>query len=116
MKRLFLATALFALTLTPKLAAAQLYNPLDPAGEGTTVYAIVGNIIAGFLGLVGAAALVMFIWGGFLWLTAGGNSDRIQKGKSTLTWAVIGLAVIFGAYALSSNVINYLIGAAAVAP
>lgn len=45
--------------------------------------------------LVGAAALVMFIYGGFVFLTSGGSSEKVTKGKTILISAVIGLIIIF---------------------
>ncbi len=70
---------------------------------------IIGNVIKGALGVVGSIALLMMTWGGFLWLTSMGNSDRVEKGKSTLIWATLGLVLIFGAYALTSYLIDKLL-------
>jgi len=69
---------------------------------------IIGNIIKAVLGLVGVLALVMFIYGGILWMTSGGKEEQIKKGKDTLVWAVLGLAIIFFSYALSNFIINAL--------
>lgn len=52
------------------------------------------------LGIVGALALLFFIYGGVLWLTAGGKAEQIDKGKKILIGAVIGLAIIFGSWIL----------------
>ena len=49
--------------------------------------------------IVGSIALLMFIWGGIVWMTSQGEKARVEKGQKTLAWAVIGLAVIFVAYA-----------------
>ncbi len=49
------------------------------------------------LALSGSLALIMFIFGGFTWLTAAGSSERVDKGKKILIGAVIGLIIIFGA-------------------
>ena len=66
---------------------------------------IIGNIIKVSLGLVGSVALLLFIYGGLMMMTAAGNSDRVSKGRNTLVWAAIGLIVIFGSYAL----VNFLL-------
>ncbi|MFA4845827.1 MAG: pilin [Patescibacteria group bacterium] len=88
------------------LLAAELYNPLDPSGTGTvTITTIVGRLIQAILGITGAFALLMFIWGGFQWLVSGGEPEKVKKGKETLKWAVIGLVVILGAYMLISTVV-----------
>jgi hypothetical protein len=49
---------------------------------------------------VGAVALLMFVYGGLLWLTSGGAADKVNKGKEVMVWAVIGLVVIFSSYGL----------------
>lgn len=56
-------------------------------------------INVGFLlmGIAGSIALALFVYGGFVWLTSGGSSERIAKGKSIIVQTVIALAIIFGA-------------------
>ena len=82
--------------------SARLDNPLGDVG----IFDIVANIIKTILGLVGVAALVMFIYGGILWMTSAGNAQRIEKGRETLTWAAIGLVVIFASYALVNLILK----------
>jgi len=83
------------------LAEAGLDNPL-----GTDdVRVLIGRVIKAILGISGALALVMFIWGGLIWMTSQGEKDRIQKGQKTLSWAVIGLAILFVSYAAVNWVI-----------
>jgi hypothetical protein len=79
-----------------------LANPLGT----TSVPTVVGRVIAAVLGLVGSLALVMFIYGGFTWMTAAGNEQSITKGKNIVIWATIGLVVIFTSYALVRFVID----------
>ena len=68
------------------------------------------NIIRAILGIVGALALFMFIYGGMIWMTSGGNTSRIEKGKETLIWATIGLFIIFASYAILSFIFQALAG------
>lgn len=83
-------------------------NPaFQPLGE-TNVQGIIGRIIKFILGLTGVIALVMFIYGGFLWMTAAGSSDGIEKAKGILLWSTIGIIIIFSAYAIVDFVINLL--------
>ena len=81
-----------------------LINPI----AATAVPQLIGSIIKAVLGIVGALALAMFIYGGFMWLTSAGSPDKIKKGTDILTWAVIGLIVIFVSYALVDFVIKAL--------
>ncbi len=50
------------------------------------------------LGIVGSLALLMFIYGGFMFLISAGSSEKIGKAKTILIAAVIGLAIVFGSY------------------
>jgi len=46
----------------------------------------------------GSAALLMFIYGGTLWIIAAGSPEKIEKGKTAMASAVIGIAIILGAW------------------
>lgn len=85
-----------------------LNNPLGSASTDPNV--LIGKIINGALGIVGSIALVMFIYGGFVWMTAMGASDKVTKGKDIIIWASIGLIVIFSAYAMVNFVLGDIIG------
>lgn len=61
---------------------------------------VVGLIIKGLLGLMGIAALVIFIYAGFLWMFAKGNSAQIKKSIDVMKYCVLGIAVIYLSYAM----------------
>lgn len=82
----------------------KIENPL-----GSKYYSlseVVGKGIQLLFGLIGIISLVMFIIGGFYFLSAGGNADTIKKGTSTLLWALIGIIVSFGSYAILRFIIK----------
>jgi len=81
------------ITLTNPLAGGTTTNPL--AGV-TTPEQFIGRIIQGVLGLVGVVTLVMFLWGGFIWLFSFGEPERVKKGLNTMLWTGAGLVTIFG--------------------
>ncbi len=37
---------------------------------------------------------IMVIWAGIQIMTAGGNEEQLKKGKKTMTWTIIGVAVV----------------------
>lgn len=84
---------------------------VSPVGD-TDVPTIIGNVIKAVLGIIGAVALFMFVYGGILLLSSGGRQDQIKKGKDVLIWAIIGIAVILTSYAVVSFVIAGLTGSA----
>lgn len=61
---------------------------------------ILGNIIAKAMGMLGGVALLVFVYGGFEWLTSAGSPEKVKKGSQAMIWAVVGLFLIFGAYAI----------------
>lgn len=83
----------------------KLINPLggtkaNPAGTIRTPQALIGKIIQALLGVIGSLALVMFIFGGFLWMTSAGNPESVKKGRDILLWATLGMVIVFSSYAL----------------
>ncbi|MDX9893412.1 MAG: LamG-like jellyroll fold domain-containing protein, partial [Patescibacteria group bacterium] len=66
------------------------------------------NIIRVVLGLLGVIALVIIIYGGYVWMTAGGNAERVETAKKILTNAVIGLVIILASFSIASFIINQL--------
>lgn len=103
--------------LAPAVARAaspttvELPNPLGAQKADTSfLLSTGGKITNGFLGVVGTVALAMFVYGGILWLTSGGASEKIEKGRKIFVWAVIGLFVIFSSYLLVNFVITGITG------
>ncbi len=79
----------------------------NPLGEGVnTPQEVIKNVLTGVLGIVGSLALLMFVYGGFTWMLAGGNAENVKKGRDILMWAAIGLVVIFTSYAMVDFVIT----------
>lgn len=58
------------------------------------------RIILTVLGLLGIAATAMMVYGGYTWLTASGNEQRVEKAKRILYSAVIGLIIILLSWAI----------------
>ncbi len=85
-----------------------IYNPLGTDDESYDIRKIIGRVIRGILSFVGSIALLMFIYGGVLWMTSNGNPERIKKGKDILVWAIAGLGIIFSSYAIVNAILNAL--------
>lgn len=89
----------------PKKQAAPIPPLSNPLGT-TDISVILGRVVSAFLGIAGSVALLMFVYGGFTWITSGGSSERITKGKNTMIWATIGIAFIFSSYAMLSYLLR----------
>lgn len=79
------------------------YSPgLVQAESGREFVVNVINFVAGFLGLI---AMGIIIYGGFLYVTAAGQEEQASKGKKSVTYAVIGIILILGSYAIVNTVL-----------
>lgn len=65
-------------------------------------------IVNFFLGFLGLLAVIMIIYGGFLYVTSAGNEEDVKKAKKILMYAVVGIIVII----LSFVIVRTILGAA----
>lgn len=77
---------------------------------------VTADLIQAVLGMVGVVFLLLIIWGGFSWMTSGGNEQKITAAKQVIIGAVVGLVIIMAAYAITYFVINSLTGATSDLP
>lgn len=68
------------------------------ASQGAGV--LIGRVIKLAMSVIGTIALVVFIYGGLLWMTARGNSDQVHRAMRILTWGALGVIVILSSYTL----------------
>ncbi len=79
-------------------------------GEADLVDTI-AQIIRVAMGFLGVIAVVIILLGGFKWMTAGGNEDKVKKAKQLIFSGIIGLVIILSAFAIASFVIEQISGA-----
>ena len=115
-KKIIILFSLFIVFLTlPSflLAATDTYNYYaDAITQGTPVaqkgdlVGLIFRVIQYIIGLLGAVAIIIIIYAGFMWMTAGGSDEKVGKAKKTLMAGLIGLGIIILAYAIASFVIS----------
>lgn len=69
----------------------------------------IGAIIRWVLGIAGAIFVAMVVFGGIQYLTVGASEKNIEKAKHSITYAVIGMVIIAGAWLIADFVISMLI-------
>jgi hypothetical protein len=107
--------------MRPSLIALDTLNRLNSAGTksgyqvGQSADAGVVNVIIAVinmaLALTGVIFLAFLVYAGYIWMIAHGNSDQVEKAKSTITHAVIGLAIVLASYAISNFVVPAIVSA-----
>jgi hypothetical protein len=73
-----------------------------PEGDLPT---IVGKIIKVAVGVLGIVLTALIVYGGYLWMTAGGDQGQVKKAKDYITNGVIGLIICILAYAITNFVV-----------
>ncbi|MCX6739861.1 MAG: hypothetical protein NTZ49_01365 [Candidatus Parcubacteria bacterium] len=119
---LLLSLLLFGALTLPfiNLAQATTDAPADTGGYGleetgtqsglkkdVSVPEFLGSVVGAGLALSGSIFLFLIIYGGVMIMTSAG-SDRVEKGKKVITWAVIGAAILAASYAITSFIFGAL--------
>ena len=108
---------LFVLTAMPALATLDVgleygtYTGLGTKDLREGLMNIV-NVLLGFLGII---AIIVILYGGFVWLVSAGNEEKVSQAKKIISAGIIGLVIIFVSYAIASFVITQLIEATGAA-
>lgn len=81
-------------------------------GLGTKdVRDVAASLIKVAISLLGMLTVVIILIGGFTWMTAGGNDEKIGQAKKWIFAGVIGLAIILSAYSITTFVLKNLVEA-----
>ena len=78
------------------------------SASGNRVSTVIKNIINILTAIVGVAAVIMIIIGGFRYVTSGGDANAVSGAKSTVMYAIIGLIIV----ALAQVIVRFVIGSA----
>lgn len=78
----------------------QVSNKGYVVSGGPTAIEFVGIIINAFFGLLGIVFIVLILLAGYNWMTAQGDESKVEKAQDTLRYAIIGLVIIVGAFAI----------------
>jgi hypothetical protein len=91
-----------------------LVRTLHTPTQGTSGYlsdvpTVIQNATNILVGSIGAFAVLMMIYAGFLYVTAQGETEKITKATSALRYSIIGLITGALAYVIVNNVVNYFL-------
>lgn len=76
--------------------------------EDNSLPRMIGGAIELFLAFLGIIALLLFLYAGFLWMTAGGDSGQIDKAKSYMKNAVVGLVIVLASYIITEFIVKQI--------
>ncbi len=67
----------------------------------TDIRLIAASILNALFGLIGILSVIFIIYGGFVWMTAGGNQELVKKAQRTLQAGLIGIIIVLSSYSLA---------------
>ena len=113
--RLSFASKVGALTLlsqlvgvAPALAQPPTIPPVPIISPTGGIQGLAQRVVGWILLIAGIVAVLFLIWGGFQYLTAGGNAEQAQKAKTTIINSVIGIVIIALSYFIYNAVLDVL--------
>lgn len=83
-------------------AEAKILNKIGFSG----LTGIIGQVVKLLLAFIGSISLALYVYAGVLWMTASGESAKIEKSKEIIVWTTLGVAMMLGSYL----VVTYLFG------
>jgi len=86
-------------------ATTEIETGLTKTGNLET---IIQSVMNTFMAIVGLATIVYLIYGGFMYLTSGGNAEKVTTAKNTIIYAIVGIIIIGAAYAIRGFVLDRL--------
>ena len=69
---------------------------------------IIGLAIKSLMMFMGAIMFLLVVYGGAMWMTASGNSEKIDKAKNIIVWAALGVVVMLSSYLIVNFVFTNL--------
>lgn len=94
----------FAQAINPEQDQPSIIATLS--GGQTGLRGLVLTIVNFFLTFLGLLAVVMVIYGGFLYVSSAGEEENVTKAKKILLYAVIGIILIVVSFALVNTILG----------
>lgn len=94
-------TTLEGLNETANTVPAFQKQTTQPSFGSEFLAGYAGGIIGVILSFVGVLFLGLMIYAGLMWMTSQGNEQQVTKAKDLITNSVIGLIIVFAAYAIT---------------
>jgi hypothetical protein len=81
-----------------------IFTPFGAVNSDLSLPELIGGIIKLVLGVIGSLTLIIFIYAGIQFMLSHGEAEKVKNAKKTMTYAAVGLIVIFGSY----TIMNYI--------
>lgn len=110
-KKTILAVLLLGLLLVPVLSQAAVIAPTNVNGnfQASSFMQVVVNIANFIIAFITILGIIFIVWGAIQYVTSAGDEGAMEKAKTTITYALIGLFIAAMAYAIEGLVLNLFV-------
>ncbi len=108
---IFLAPPIFASTGPVDQNAFASFAANAGFAAGPSLVVVIARLIRTVISLLGVAAVVIILYGGFQYMTAGGDENRVKKAKSTIQNGIIGMVIVLLSFSIAQFIVTRLVGA-----
>src|SRR3989344_6250368 len=110
----FLTVMVLSVFAVPAITLAQTAADLDLGLDSAANIGLgdrglkdsINSIIQILLGFLGILAVIIILWGGFIWMTAAGDETKVDKAKKLIISGIVGIVIILAAYIIANFVIT----------
>ncbi|PSO46722.1 MAG: hypothetical protein BRC24_00510, partial [Parcubacteria group bacterium SW_4_46_8] len=67
----------------------------------TSLQEFLGELLEAFVTLLYTILVLALVYSGFLFVTAQGNPEQLQKARTVLKWVVVGAVIIFARWLIA---------------
>lgn len=85
-----------------KKGAAKQLNPMGISGP-QDLFSSAINLMLAFMGSI---ALILYIFAGIMWMTAGGNDERVKKAQRIFVWTTLGALAMGASYMIVRTILE----------
>lgn len=116
------AFTLATMVFPPLKALAAINNPVlaedlggtaddsEAASEGTVFVSYLVSLWETIINIGGLLVLFYFVWGALEWITAGGDSGKLEKARLRMMHAVVGLLILVSSFVILGYISTALFG------
>ena len=120
-KHLFILFCLIAVLILPYFVFAQTapldnLNKIQPDSgyteidnDGNNLIVNMGKMVQIFLSLLGMLFLFFMLYGGYTWMSAAGDRNKVEKSQDIIRRSIIGLIITVGSYAMAQFILVRLL-------
>ncbi|MBD3311357.1 MAG: hypothetical protein GF349_02570 [Candidatus Magasanikbacteria bacterium] len=103
---LIIPVSVFAIDLGTGLTEDAALRAGYSAGTTETTFAeTLGTVVKAALSLVGIIFTLLLVYAGYLWMTARGEEDKVNKATKIIQAAIVGLIITLAAYSITNFVV-----------